>query len=535
MRRWCLGLIAALWLASPASVTAQEELPIVARVGPWPSVSRLIAYDGRIWFVNSVKGVNHNSAEIWSFIPKDGFLRHERHLFSQDAGQPVVHGGLLYWPFEDSRFSVGWGHYTVTDGFAWRLLAIPSARAFHTHAMSDFDGALLATTSAWRAGFQVSRDHGITWAKAYDHPTPDRRVSRITEIAALDDRVLGLLRDPGGRRVVAFDGAILTDLPEVPPVEAFGGFAVFRGEARALVTDRTGQRLWRSEGRRAEPLAIPTGNALEGLSASPEGLWAVSGTESGGLLWFNGEGRDWSAVRRLEGGRPREVLIHEGEPYVAGEGDDGHGILWGPAPTPSGSWVIYPPPANRWPPSSPTREDWTALGADLDRALADPATYRGRGGLRDLVYRAVLAGPPEGFLAARLSAGFPDASLSLIGGAATASAEQLGRWILLWGMALSKTGRVPPALIAEPWRSPPNGAEKYFDTAQAAIWTAGEIGQRDRATLDALVARLDRPGDPDWLAGDVIGALTAITGQHFGFDKAAWREWWVSERGGWPE
>ena len=32
---------------------------------------------------------------------------------------------------------------------------------------------------------------------------------------------------------------------------------------------------------------------------------------------------------------------------------------------------------------------------------------------------------------------------------------------------------------------------------------------------------------PDWLAGDMVGALTALTGQRFGHDYGAWRSWWA--------
>jgi hypothetical protein len=64
--------------------------------------SRLIGYQDRLWLANSVKGVNHNSADLYSYDPDGGALRYERHLFSQDAGRPVVADGLLYWPFEDA-------------------------------------------------------------------------------------------------------------------------------------------------------------------------------------------------------------------------------------------------------------------------------------------------------------------------------------------------------------------------------------------------------------------------------------------------
>ncbi len=96
-------------------------------------------------------------------------------------------------------------------------------------------------------------------------------------------------------------------------------------------------------------------------------------------------------------------------------------------------------------------------------------------------------------------------------------------------------GPVPLDWLAEPWATPANPAEKYYATAPAAIWTAGQIGQDDRATIDALVARLERPDDPLGLTGDVVGALTALTGERFAYDRAAWREWWLKGRTGWPE
>ena len=77
----------------------------MARLGPWPVASKPVAYGGRLWFANSVKGRNHNSADLYSYDPVKGGLRYERHLFSQDAGDPLVFRGLLYWPFEDARFS----------------------------------------------------------------------------------------------------------------------------------------------------------------------------------------------------------------------------------------------------------------------------------------------------------------------------------------------------------------------------------------------------------------------------------------------
>ena len=53
-------------------------------------------------------------------------------------------------------------------------------------------------------------------------------------------------------------------------------------------------------------------------------------------------------------------------------------------------------------------------------------------------------------------------------------------------------------------------------------------------TIGALVARLDQAGDPLWLTGDVVGALTALTGRRFGYDRAAWQAWWHAEQANWP-
>jgi hypothetical protein len=100
-------------LAHGALAAGPKSAQIVARIGPWPVVSNLIAFRGRIWFVNSVTGRNHNSADIYSYAPSNGALRYERHLFSQDAGRPTAGDGWLYWPFEDDRFSLGWGMFSA--------------------------------------------------------------------------------------------------------------------------------------------------------------------------------------------------------------------------------------------------------------------------------------------------------------------------------------------------------------------------------------------------------------------------------------
>ena len=537
-RAWWRVIGMLLLVAAPgAPAWGQDVLPVLARVGPWPAAGSMIGYGDRLWLVNSVTGVNHNSADVYSYDPARGELRYERHLFSQDSGSPLVSGGLLYWPFEDSRFSDGWGHYMVTDGMRWSFGTIPSAQIFHIHAMADLNGVLVAASSAWRAGLQVSDDRGRTWRAAYDHPTAARRVSRITDLVAVGENVIGTMWDPSGRRLLRFDGRSVSDLPGWPRDTAAYGITALNGAFYGLVGTDGGIAVWRSDGGRSEELAPPRkGWRARGLASGPSGLWAASAEGSGGLLWHSPDGREWRVRYRLEGGQPREVLLYGGRPYVAGAGEDGRGILWGPAPpAPVGAAVE---PAAIWPGRRAAETgavDWRAAGDRLDGALASPASYDDhRGSLRDLVYRAAVAGPPPGFFADRLSGPFPDRRVPLIGGNTMASAAQLARWNLLWGMTLAGRGQVPTALIAEPWTTEPNSAEKYFATAPAAMWAAAAVGQSDRATIAALIDRLDRPGDPAWLKGDAVGALTALTGKRFGYDAAVWRAWWVDVEPAWP-
>ena len=93
-------------------------------------------------------------------------------------------------------------------------------------------------------------------------------------------------------------------------------------------------------------------------------------------------------------------------------------------------------------------------------------------------------------------------------------------------MAHTGGGRAPPAALAEPWAQPPNRPQKYMHPVEATAWAAAQLGQADAETLDALIDRLGGAGDPGWLDGDLVGALSVLTGERFGYDRAAWRDWW---------
>ncbi len=67
-----------------------------------------------------------------------------------------------------------------------------------------------------------------------------------------------------------------------------------------------------------------------------------------------------------------------------------------------------------------------------------------------------------------------------------------------------------------------------------ALFAVTWVGQNDQATLASLINRLDRQSDPMWLRGDILGALGAVSGQRFGYDIKAWRQWWAETKGYWP-
>jgi hypothetical protein len=129
----------------------------------------------------------------------------------------------------------------------------------------------------------------------------------------------------------------------------------------------------------------------------------------------------------------------------------------------------------------------------------------------------------------RIHGSLPDADATMFGGRRFPAAK-MARWYLLWAMAHNGHGRVLPQLISAPWDAPSNRAEKYFESAPAAAWAAAELGQKDDETLAALIGRLGRGGDPDWLKGDIVGALTVLTGERFAYDATAWKRWWAARQ-----
>ncbi len=533
-----LGLTAVLLTAlAHRQALAGEPLVPLAQPGPWSAVDGIIGYGPRIWFANSELFRNHNAADIYSYDPATGALRYERALFSQGAGRPVVAGGLLYWPFEDARFSTDRAEFAVTNGVDWAWRVLPEGVVYHLQAMAALDGKLYAATSAWRAGLQVSSDNGASWQILYDHPTPSGQVSRISSLATFQGLLYaGLTQKRSfGQRILVLTEEGVVPAPDWPDARVANGLTAYHGHLYAILQDDAGRRLWRSDGGTAKPVAEgPSGHPLRALAAGEEALWAITAGGGKGALWQSTDGRQWTKAQDFPDAAPVALAVYEETPYLGTIGPSGRGTLWGPQPPAP----VDPQPFAQ-PPTSLPKAARRSEAIDRHLAalgdLAAPASLSDHDWLNKKLMPPIWAlaraeGPGLGAaLTTRLEAPFPERSLTFYGGQVKVSTSTLARWYLLWTLAQQDGGRVPPDLLAVPWDVPDNKPAKYFHPTPAAAWTMAQLGQGDAESLAALVARLDRAGDPDWLAGDIVGALTALTEQRFGHDYEAWRAWWVQQ------
>jgi len=496
-------------------------------VGPWPVVSKLIGYRNDIWFANSVKGVNHNSADLWSLPLTGGEPRYERHLFSQDAGDPVVHRGLLYWPLEDGRAEPGIGAFDVTDGERWELGLIPGVQAFHVHAMTAAGEDLYAAPSAWKASITRSRDGGDNWTNVYLHPTADRRVSRITQLVALDDRVVGAMNAPEGRKLIRVDDGSGEPVAGWPTDQRFADLIEHQGDLYGLVKGQSSSTIWRSDGDQSSKIwTAPDEWDSLALTSDGKAFWLVGQGGGASELWTSSDARDWRYVANLEGGMPSSILAYRDVIAIGGQSDQNRGVLWHVRLGSPGENVDETP---AWPPfgkESPTSGfNWSEAADRIDGILSNLGDDE-RG---DQLGKEIMALPrssvPDTFYNDRLRVDMPDEPFPMFGDIVLPEAATIGRWYLYWGMGLSRTGQVDPVDILRPRDYAPNGPFKYFSSAEIAMWAAGRIGRPDPGVLDAIIRRIEDRETPLWLKGDAVGALNAITGQRLGYDGQAWRAW----------
>ncbi|NNE25093.1 MAG: hypothetical protein HKN11_21030 [Rhizobiales bacterium] len=403
-------------LLGSTEASAQKRLEVLATIGPWPVASNPIVYNGRLWFSASVNGRNHNSADLWSLEPKSGNLQYERHLFSQGAGTPVIFQGLLYWPHEDPRLSMGYGAVSVTDGETWGELEIPTAKTFHVHHLVNWGGTLVAATSAWQAGLQASDDGGATWSEFYDHPTEPKRVSRLNSPAIVLGRLYFKLRDPSGTRLVRVAEHELAEIAQWPQTH-FHSLTSFNANLYGIVGRRGTASIWKSSwksGRRTSQRLGATyghGDPVD-LFADKDRIWALFAQSKGGYVASSKNGNSWQIEATFEGGTPHELVVAPQQILVTGAGADGLAVVWGIKGTAlketSQGYRRKIPAPFRLPPSDAI--DWQQQSDRLNDALRAPANFRnhGREGLREIVRNIAALSPPPEFFASQLDAAMPD-------------------------------------------------------------------------------------------------------------------------------
>lgn len=531
---FCRGLIlAALVVGALPARAAEEKLVKLAEAGPWHAVSGLIGYRGRMWFANSVKFRDHNSADLYSYDPETGGVQYERHLMSQDVGAPAIYAGLLYWPFEDPRWSAGRGEYMVTNGRDWAWHFLPEGQAFHIHAMAQRGLDLYASISAFRAGLQKSRDRGRTWDTIWEYGGPTGRPGGgLTRIYSMADfnRVLHVGFTARWREEVSLlrlEGGELVPVPGWPKGKDVRSLTVHRGQLYAINFTEGGQAIWRTDGKTAERIASLDGVPVRKIVSGGEYIWAIGMGNATGSLWRSRLGTKWVKVQDFAGLEPMDLTVWRGQPWVGilvrnGNGG-GKGELWGPeTPAPEGGTGRYAPLPEQHRLVRP--DDLQQLLASLDRSLGDIEIYRQGRHRTDALRRLALGGDAAvgAELLRRLDAPYPDDAISIIGGNLKLPARRIARWYLMWAMAMNGKGRVPLDWFEAPFSEPPNRSQKFLHPVEAAAWAAAEIGQDDRQTVLAIINRLAQRDDPLWLKGDLIGALTVLTGKRFGYDFEAW-------------
>lgn len=499
-------------------------LDIIAHIGPWPHASRLIGYRGRLWFAVSVKYRNHNSSDIWSMDPQTRERRLERNLFSQDAGTPVIFNDLLYWPHEDALLAGGTGEVSATNGEDWGLFTIQSALMYHTSELLDFDGKLLAVTGARHAGLQISADGGRSWKALYDHSAPPKHIARIKDMTRLTkdekaDEYYATLRDQKKQRLVKWNGAAFDAITSFPFNQPIRGLTAHKGAIHAIVGRGAERQIWQSNGETSSHLGRK-GNFID-IASDGETLWAIS---NDGTL-FSIKNDLWQKHSRLKGGKATAIEFIGGALYVAGAGDDGRAIIWGPK---SHKFEKFPAPLPALPApliTGDSKMDWEDMGKQIDRLLSAPETYRGYrdDDLNALLDKAANKNPPPGFFAQRLSANIPDIAINVFSGNSETKALHLAYANILRNMERSGQTGVPPSLLSIKWTAQSNSYEKYLALPLMALKTIAVTGQNDDATIAALIARLDYKDDPDWFKSQLVGTLTAVTGQYYGYDRKAWK------------
>lgn len=433
-----------------------------------------------------------------------------------------MHKGLLYWPFEDPRVSLGWGQIAVTDGADWRVLETRVGRQFHLHGLfpgnPDHSG-LLAGGSSWNAQILQSGDRGATWDILWERQREEKRFSRTYNVVTT---AIGLVGDlmVFGAPPRSFGTVGRLGQQPVSPIAGWPDdilvhrMTPYRGGVLALLKDlqtRTARLVFDApllsgDMRLQSQLRdLPLPQSVQPVDFDSFGASIVMLTREANEhgIWLS-SGADWKSLARIRSGEPQQIRLAGKQAVIAGK-VNGTAALWlvktglNQAPVDGQSGA-----SNRLP-DQISREgvDVAEAQRQIADALADPRSYAGHGiRLRNVIDKWVMRGLKGEVLSPYLTASFPEGDVKLIGGRAFASHERFGRWILMWGMRRAGGGSVPVSWLRQPFDEPRNDSAKYFSEPVAAGWTAAAIGQNDKATMEAMLARAINRDQPDWLRVD---------------------------------
>ena len=517
-----------------------ESLQVLAQPAPWPVADHLIVYKGRVWFSTSVKGVDHNSADIWSLDPATGDTRFERYLFSQDAGDPVVHKGLLYWPQEDMRIGIGAGAVSVTDGQNWRDLFVPVPdHMMHTHATTEWRGKLVAAMAGWNGAIAVSDDAGDSWSVIANDAPKTGSFHRYNDVVSAGGRLFIKHWENTGTSLAEYRDGSVVSLEDWPSGRTIHSMAA-HGDALFVVADNEAgdQVLWRVDDAGVRALQmLPADLTPQLVISDGQSLWIVAREGDGGRLWSSPNGYNFQPGDTFKGGTPYSaVALSPGTIYVSGEGHDGMAIVWGPKhvdlmPSPV-SDALVPKRLSATDPDFDTESAYLSI----KDSLASPNAYQNHArSLRSEINAVLQSNPPSEFFTSLLSAAVPDIDIDIFGGRATAAASDMAKWFILGAMARQGIGTVPVQILSTSWRRSENRPQKWFAPLLIGLYAVQVSGQNDRATIETLINRLREADDPPWLSSQVTGSLSSITGQSFAYDIGGLIDWWDRSRQDWPE
>ena len=543
------AVLAATFSTAVSSATLAQR---VVKLPQWPGVSQLIVYKDRIWFVNSEPFDDTNIADIHSYSVDTGQVRYERSLFSQDTGNPVVYKGLLHWPFEDPRRSAGTGEYAITDGTDWRWRSMQSGSVMHVHAMNVCNERLVAVTGSWTGQLHEQQPDGA-WNLQYEVPAGDAPFSRLVSVQPYNDQcaVGAAISGESAVRLFSVQGAAAKSFSNWPTSNRVDVITHHQGAIFAFADTRNVRELLWFDGEKTERIELPEGSRPRALHSDGDNLWLATqepveshaGGSARGTLWqYTGAGAFTSLVR-IES--PPIALTSLHEQVFIGTYDSAGGELWvyGEANPRSLTSASVSSAANTANVAGPAelhvatdapvnQQQVTALYNELSDLLKNSSsTQNFARGLRDSLSRHPRRYDVEfGAAIGLLLQDQYDLTPVRMFTERLVPTTDLVQWYLILALAINGHGHIDPAFIVSEKPVVDHNSGKIFHPSVAAIVASGWLNQRDSNTIDALMQRLNRQADPVWVRADVIGALTALTGQRFAYDVDQWNQWWESQR-----